>query len=63
MGEDHPRSSKPTTEVKVNDLTAGDVAREGASLGKDVIKTTLVWTLAGFLTKAVRDVVKRGVGK
>jgi hypothetical protein len=41
-----------------------DNLREAVKIGKDVAKTTLVWTLAGVATKVIRDlIIKIGIRK
>lgn len=38
-----------------HELTSKEVIDFGKIVGKDVAKTTLVWTLAGVATKFIRD--------
>jgi hypothetical protein len=41
-----------------NNLTGEEVKDFGLGVGKDVIKQTLVWTVAGGLTRLLRDFFK-----
>ena len=43
----------------VSDLTGRDVVNEGGKIAKDVLRTSAVWTLSGFLTQAIREGIKR----
>jgi hypothetical protein len=42
-----------------NELTGKDVLDESGKLAKDVVRTSLVWTLSGFITKALRSATDR----
>ncbi len=45
--------------VPVNALTTDDVLREGGKIGKDVLRTSAVWTLSGLLTQSIRALLKK----
>jgi hypothetical protein len=56
---DNNRPERPQDIPPVNNLTGKDVMDESGKLAKDVVRTSLVWTLSGFITKALRAATDR----
>lgn len=49
--------------VEPDSLTSKEAIDFGKDVAKDVSKQALVWVLAGFLTKGIRDVVGKVIKK
>lgn len=47
---------------EVNSLTSQDVVNQGVKVGGEVVQQSIVWVLAGFLTKAIRDGITKVTG-
>lgn len=48
---------------ETNSLTSQDVINKGIKTGGEVVQQSIVWVLAGFLTKAIRDGITKVSGK
>jgi hypothetical protein len=59
MAENHDGLDKRPTQAVPNSLSGQDVVNEGGKIAKDVLRTSAVWTLSGFLTQAIRGVLKK----
>ena len=46
-----------------NNLSGQDIKDEVLQTGKNVARTTIVWTLASLATGFLRDIIKTGISK
>jgi hypothetical protein len=52
-------NEKPPGKVVPQNLTSEDILKEVKKTGEDAVRTALVWTLAGFLTKGARQFIEQ----